>query len=92
VKESAYIDSWRHRKRSLVHIELLRQGSWTEHIVRDTGEGIAAGFLPRVFERFRQSDSRTSRRHGGLGLGLAIVRHLTEQHGGTVAAASKGSG
>jgi signal transduction histidine kinase/ActR/RegA family two-component response regulator len=75
-----------------IHIELLHQGSWAELLVRDTGEGIAPDFLPHVFERFRQSDSRTSRRHGGLGLGLAIVRHLTEGHGGTVAANSEGPG
>ncbi|MBS2011744.1 MAG: response regulator [Deltaproteobacteria bacterium] len=58
--------------------------------VRDTGRGIAADHLPHVFERFRQVDSSTTRTHGGLGLGLAIVRHLVEAHGGVVSAASDG--
>ena len=60
--------------------------------VSDSGMGIRPEFLPHVFERFRQGDASTTRRHGGLGLGLSIVKHLVEQHGGTVAAASQGEG
>jgi len=59
--------------------------------VEDSGIGIAPDFLPFVFERFRQADSRSTRAHGGLGLGLAIARHLVEQHGGTIRARSDGN-
>ena len=60
--------------------------------VRDSGTGIAPEFLPFVFDRFRQADSRSTRAHGGLGLGLAITRHLVEQHGGQIRAESDGLG
>jgi len=60
--------------------------------IADNGQGIRADFLPHVFERFRQADSSTTRKHGGLGLGLAIVRHLVEIHGGSVHANSEGEG
>lgn len=67
-----------------------RMGESVEIRVSDTGEGMSAEFLPQAFERFRQADSRTTRRQGGLGLGLAIVRRIVELHGGTVRAKSAG--
>lgn len=75
-----------------VEIRLERTDSQAEIKVTDTGQGISAEFLPFVFDRFRQADNTTSRRHGGLGLGLAIVRHLVEMHGGTAKAFSDGEG
>ena len=75
-----------------VQIRLERVNSHIEIVVTDTGSGIKADFLPHVFERFRQADQATTRQHGGLGLGLAIVRHLIELHGGTVQAESAGEG
>jgi PAS domain S-box-containing protein len=75
-----------------VEVRLEQGGGEVELVVTDTGAGIAPGFLPHVFERFRQADSSTTRAHGGLGLGLAIVRHLVEGHGGTVEASSPGLG
>jgi len=61
-----------------------------EIVVSDTGTGITPDFLPHIFERFRQADSGTTREHAGIGLGLAIARHLVELHGGTIHAASDG--
>jgi len=75
-----------------VHVRLQRVGTDIELTVADTGQGIDVEFLPHVFERFRQGEGTTTRRHGGLGLGLALVRHLVEAHGGTVRADSAGLG
>ena len=73
-------------------IGLQRWNGHVEIVVADTGMGIAHDFLPHVFDRFRQADSSSTRMQGGLGLGLAIVRHLVEVHGGTVRAESEGEG
>ncbi len=73
-----------------IDVEVLQHQGAVEIVVRDTGIGIAPEHLPHVFERFRQADSSTTRSHGGLGLGLAIVRHLVELHGGSVLAESDG--
>ncbi len=75
-----------------VRVLLERVNSHVEIVVSDTGQGIAAEFLPHVFDRFRQADQRTTRQHGGMGLGLAIVKNLVELHGGSVRAASPGIG
>jgi CheY-like chemotaxis protein len=75
-----------------VDVSVERAGANIEVNIVDTGQGIDPEFLPHVFERFRQADGAPSRRHGGLGLGLAIVRQLVELHGGTVHAASAGVG
>ena len=75
-----------------VQIRSERVDSHLEIIVSDTGQGISSDFLPHVFDRFRQADQKASRSHGGMGLGLAIVRHLVELHGGTVHASSEGEG
>jgi PAS domain S-box-containing protein len=79
-------------KGGVVTVTWRRDGGHAEIRVEDTGVGISPDVLPHVFDRFRQADSSTTRRHGGLGLGLAIVRHLVELHGGTIAAASAGEG
>jgi CheY-like chemotaxis protein/anti-sigma regulatory factor (Ser/Thr protein kinase) len=75
-----------------VQVRVERVNSHVEIVVSDTGSGIRADFLPYVFERFRQGDAGTTRKTGGLGLGLAIVRHIVEMHGGTVEASSEGEG
>lgn len=75
-----------------VRVAVERADGHVRLAVADTGEGIRADFLPFVFDRFRQGDQSPTRRHGGLGLGLSIVRHLVELHGGRVRAASDGEG
>ena len=75
-----------------VLVILQRVGGSAEISVADEGAGIRADFLPHVFDRFRQQDSATTRRHGGLGIGLTLAKELIELHGGTVAAASLGEG
>src|SRR5262249_28853898 len=75
-----------------VEVRLERADSHVEIVVADNGQGIKPDFLPHVFERFRQENGGTNRQQGGLGLGLAIVRHIVELHGGTVRVASEGLG
>ena len=75
-----------------VDIAVAPRDSHVEIVVTDTGQGIAPDVVPHVFERFRQADSSTTRAHGGLGLGLALVKHLVELHGGSVVAQSAGPG
>ncbi|MEK6283443.1 MAG: ATP-binding protein [Acidobacteriota bacterium] len=75
-----------------VEVRLERTNSHFEITINDTGQGIDPELMPHIFDRFRQSDSSTTRRHGGLGLGLSIVRQLVELHGGTVVAESPGEG
>jgi PAS domain S-box-containing protein len=75
-----------------VRVALERVNSHAEILIEDSGVGIASNFLPHVFERFRQEDSSTTRRHGGLGLGLSIVKSLVELHSGSVRAESPGEG
>jgi signal transduction histidine kinase/ActR/RegA family two-component response regulator len=75
-----------------IEVKVERAGHNLQIRVSDTGQGIGADFLPFIFDRFRQADGTTTREHGGLGLGLAIVRHLVELHGGTIKADSAGEG
>lgn len=75
-----------------IDVQLKTVAAQVQIVVRDNGQGISAEFLPHVFERFRQGDASTTKRFGGLGLGLAIVRHLVEMHGGSVTVESDGEG
>jgi len=75
-----------------IEVKVERAGRNLKLRVSDNGQGISPEFLPFIFERFRQADGTTTRQHGGLGLGLAIARHLVELHGGTIRAASAGEG
>ncbi|HUF93462.1 MAG TPA: ATP-binding protein, partial [Candidatus Limnocylindria bacterium] len=75
-----------------VEVRLARVGSHVEIVVSDSGPGIPPQSLPHIFDRFRQADSSSTRQHGGLGIGLAVVRHLVELHGGTVDARSDEGG
>ncbi|NJK88215.1 MAG: HAMP domain-containing histidine kinase, partial [Myxococcales bacterium] len=79
-------------RKGRIQVVVRRVDSHVEIVVSDDGEGIDAALLPYVFERFRRADATSTRRHGGLGLGLAIVRHLVELHGGFVMAHSEGIG
>jgi CheY-like chemotaxis protein len=77
-------------ERGWIEVQLQQRDEHVQVTVKDSGQGITAEFLPRVFDRFRQADSSTTRDYGGLGLGLAIARHLVELHGGTIRAESAG--
>jgi signal transduction histidine kinase/CheY-like chemotaxis protein len=79
-------------ERGWIDVRLQQRDSHVQVTVSDSGQGISPDFLPRVFDRFRQADSSTTREYGGLGLGLAIARHLVELHGGTIRAESAGEG
>ena len=75
-----------------IHVTLARVNSHVEIAVADNGVGISPEYLPHIFERFSQADASSTRRHGGLGLGLSIAKHLVELHGGTISARSEGVG
>jgi signal transduction histidine kinase len=75
-----------------IDVSIAALDSDVEIVVSDTGRGIDAAFLPYIFERFRQADSRFTREYGGLGLGLSIARNIVEMHGGTIHAESEGQG
>ncbi len=80
------------RQRGKIEVILRETDGFAQLIVRDDGHGITPDFLPFVFERFRQADGSSKRKHGGLGLGLSIVKNLIEMHGGTITAESDGDG
>src|SRR6185369_5889361 len=73
----------------VIDVYLERSDSLAEVRIEDSGPGVPVAFLPHIFVRFSQADGSSTRKHGGLGLGLAIVRHLVELHGGTVSAANR---
>jgi signal transduction histidine kinase len=75
--------------RGTVDIFVRQQNLLAEVRIEDSGPGIPPDFLPRIFERFSQADGSFTRKHGGLGIGLAIVRHLVELHGGVVSARNR---
>jgi PAS domain S-box-containing protein len=75
-----------------VQVFIRNAGNDVELIVSDTGEGISSDFLPRIFEPFSQEDLSSTRKHGGIGVGLSVVQHLVEAHGGTICAGSDGRG
>jgi signal transduction histidine kinase len=75
-----------------IRVEVAAHDGWAEVVIRDNGQGIPPHFMPYVFDPFRQADPSPTRRHGGLGLGLAVVQHLVALHGGTVRAESPGEG
>ncbi len=79
-------------KGGTINVELFRKDGEVELLVHDNGVGIGNEFLPHIFEQFRQADSTTTRKHGGIGLGLAISKHIVELHNGTIEARSKGEG
>ncbi len=74
-----------------VDVSVTETDGYAQIVITDNGPGISADFLPFVFERFRQSDGSTSRQHGGLGIGLSIVKSIVEAHGGSVSVASEGA-
>ena len=76
----------------IIEVRLSEAGEWFKVVVTDNGIGIDPSFLPRLFDRFAQADESGAARHSGLGLGLSIVKHLVELHGGSVSAESKGKG